>query len=386
MQWAAREQVQNVQAVTVWADGKDTTSGHKALWAGPFIAVLPVYNLTAAPAPLKELESSLSNAAGRRGAVVVEKRILEEFMSGRRMRYTGGLDRETALALADETGVEAVVILTLEYFEDGDPPKISLHARLVSTGPDPEILWMDSVCRAGDDAPGLLDLGVIRDGPGLVKSATDELAHSLITHLAGDKNSGFGKDLSEGIGPTVFYREPGMEFKGKRKVAVIPFFNLSDRPYAWEILPLHFVKEMLDSPEFSVIEPGVVRRALLQTRVMVSGGLSGPHLGLALSSTDADLVVSGTVMRYLDSPYAALDPEVEFSVQVYERDSRKVVWTSRSVARGGDGVYFFNKGYRSTACRLGSELTRATVANMTSEAAEGTAATNAATNKEGTMP
>jgi hypothetical protein len=381
MQWAVEEQVDMAPAFE-WAGGKDRESVLTALWAGPGIAVLPVYNLTAAPAPLKDIEQLLSAALAQRGAVMLDKQILEEFMSSRRMRYTGGLDREIASALAEQTGVEAVLVTTLEYFEDGNPPKISLHTRLVSTGPEPEILWMDSVCRAGDDAPGLLDLGVISDSQDLVKRAADELADSLIAHLAGEVQHGSGKDLEEGIGPTVFYREPGMDFNGGLKVAVIPFFNLSERPYAWEIMPLHFVRSMLDSPGFRVLEPGVVRRALLQTRVMVRGGLSGPHLGLILSTTDADLVVSGSVMHYLDSPYAALDPEVEFSVQVYERKSRKVVWTSRSVARGGDGVYFFNKGFRSTACRLGSELSRATIASMTSEAAESVSATNT----EGTVP
>jgi hypothetical protein len=100
---------------------------------------------------------------------------------------------------------------------------------------------------------------------------------------------------------------------------------------------------------------------------MVSGGLSGPHLELVLNSTDADLIVTGSVMRYLDSPYPAVDPEVEFSVQIYESKSQKVVWSSRSVGRGDDGVYFFNRGYRSTACRLSSELVGATIAKISQD-------------------
>jgi len=369
IQWAAPEQAGEGPVVMNWADEREGKKGQEALWGGPTVAVLPVYNLTAAPAPLRELEQLLTEALARRGAVVLDEQVLDAFMTKRRMRYTGGLDRETALSMAEETGVETVLVSTLEYFEEGTDPKVSLHARLVSTGPDPEILWMDSVCRGGDDKPGFLDLGVISDSRKLLQNAAQDLAASLMGHLAGRDERASGKDMTKGILPTVSYRDPGMDFTGRLTVAVIPFFNLSERPYAWEILPLHFVEGMLDSPDFVVLEPGVVRRSLLRTRVMVGGGLSGPHLELILSTTDADLVVTGSVMRYLDSPYAAQGPEVEFSVQVYERKSRKIVWSSRSVGRGKDGVYFFNKGYRSTACRLCSEMSRTTINEMTRRAA-----------------
>ena len=151
----------------------------------------------------------------------------------------------------------------------------------------------------------------------------------------------------------------------------MPFLNLSDRPYAWEILPLHFVRSMVDVPGYRVLEPGVVRRGLLSSRVMVQGGLSRPHLELVLRSTGADLVLTGTVMRYLDSQYAAVEPEVEFSVQAYDRSGKKIVWSSRSAGRGDDGVYFFGVGYRRTACRLSAELAQATVEEMTGRKDQG---------------
>jgi hypothetical protein len=286
------------------------------------------------------------------------------------MRYTGGLDAMTALAMKDETGVEVALVSSLEFFDEGDPPKISLHTRLVSTGQNPEILWMDSVCMAGDDSPGFLDLGVVNDPQILMTMAAENLVRSLMLHLAGREQRAGDEDLGRGIRPTVAYRSPILELKDAFTVAVMPFLNLTERPNAWEILPLHFVERMIKTPGFRVLEPGVVRRALLQTRVMVMGGLSRPHLELVLRTTEADLVLTGTVIRYLDSRLPMVYPEVEFSVQVFERVSKEVVWSSRSVGRGDDGVYFFDVGKRSTACKLAAELTQATITEMTEKEEE----------------
>lgn len=365
MVWSPEEQTVEGHIQMGWAGGNNTESDIQAYWAGPKIAVLPVYNVIAAPAPKKELESLISDALKKNGVSVLEESTLNRFMEKHRMRYVGGLDSMTASAMKDETGVEAVLISTLEFFNSDDPPRISLHARLVSTGPDPEIQWIDSVCMAGDDAPGFLDLGLISDPRELMKITAERLARSLVLHLAGTEEVKDEKDVGKGIRPTVTYRSPILGTGEVPTVAVMPFLNLSERPYAWEILPLHFVKQMIDTTDFKILEPGVVRRALLKSRVTVQGGLSRPNLELVLIYTEADLVLTGTVMRYIDSNPRRAEPMVEFSAQVFDRGSKDVVWSSRSVGSGGDDVYFFGVGRRSTACGLTEDLTRAVVTEMT---------------------
>src|SRR6185369_892181 len=80
-----------------------------------------------------------------------------------RVRYLGGVDEITAAALSAETGAVAVLISTIELYSDVSPPKFSMISRLVSLKGVPEIVWMDSVAMAGDDAPGILGLGLIDD-------------------------------------------------------------------------------------------------------------------------------------------------------------------------------------------------------------------------------
>lgn len=365
------EQVEPGQVQMGWAGERKARNVVQTYWAGPMVAVLPIHNVTAAPAPVKELERLLSDSLKKQGVSVLEKKVLADFMKKWRMRYTGGLDEIIASAIKDLTGVESVLVSTLEFFDDGDPPRISLHSRLVSTGVNPEIKWIDSVCLAGDDAPGIMGLSVIDDPQDLMEIAARHLTRSLILHLADDEEGRDHEKPVEGIPPSITFRS--QMFGSKKEistVAVLPFLNLSERPYAWEILPLHLVQRMVGIQGYRILEPGVVRRGLLNSRVMVQGGLSLPHLELALRYTDADLVITGTVMRYIDGKFARTEPEVEFSVQVFDRESKKVVWSSRSVGSGDSGIYFFDVGQRSTACKLASELVQATVTEMTQDTKE----------------
>src|SRR5512146_3057919 len=98
------------------------------------IAVLPVYNISAAAAPLKEIRKSAEDCLKARGVAVTDDAALEEFMAKHRIRYTGGVSREDSRDLRDGMGVDAVLITSLEIYSPAAPPKVALNMRLVSSG------------------------------------------------------------------------------------------------------------------------------------------------------------------------------------------------------------------------------------------------------------
>ena len=123
-----------------------------------------------------------------------------------RMRDTGSLSSVNARVFKEDAGVSGVLITSLELYNDKDPPKIALSARLVSTGENPEIKWAHSVTLAGDDAPGLLGLGLIEDQKVLLDRATAELAGSLASFVSGresdyDENNGKFKPKVDYVSP-----------------------------------------------------------------------------------------------------------------------------------------------------------------------------------------
>ena len=142
------------------------------------IAVFPPVNLGSGAAPMKELRGAIEAALRAQRFELVEPAALEAFLARHRVRYSGGLDRETAIAASAELGVEGVVITAVESFQ-ATPPRLSVTQRLVSAGDAPAILWIDGVSRSGDESPGFFDLGIISDGGELAAKMFGDLASSM---------------------------------------------------------------------------------------------------------------------------------------------------------------------------------------------------------------
>ncbi len=331
------------------------------------VAVLPVQNLSGAAAPLKDIRQSLKNNLEKKGLGIIDEETLERFMARHRIRYTGGVDGAIAQAFRDETGADAVLITSLELYDERYPPKIALTARLVSTESNPVILWMDGLGLAGDDSPGIFGLGLIEDPRVLQEKALQLLTNSLSGFPPGKGERISARTERKKFSPKVSYLSPVMSPVMKYTVVVTPFLNESERKYAGEIMALHFVRELREHENIDVIEPGMVREELLGLRVIMEGGVSLANASLILGTLNADLVLSGRVLDYQDYQGAEGTPRVDFSVVVIERKSREIVWSSKSYNTGDEGVFFFDHGKVNTAYAAASEMTGAVVKMMIQE-------------------
>ena len=181
------------------------------------IAVFPFENLSGSAVPLKSLRTSLSEELRRRGLRLLEEDALEKFMTRHRVRYTAGIDEQIARALKEETGVEGVLLTSIELYSEGVVPKIALTSRLVSTGDAPTILWMDGVGMAGDDHPGILNLGFISDPGLLTRKALGMVGESLAGRMAGKEGGRETEKAERKFRPKIAYRsdpEGGTEVHG----------------------------------------------------------------------------------------------------------------------------------------------------------------------------
>ena len=383
------------------------------------VAVLPVENLSGTKVPAKRIGQLIKTELKKAGFNIIDNDILEAVMLKHRIRYTGGIELRTAEAFQKEIGAEAVLITSIELYSEMYPPKISLISRLTSTGSRPEILWMDSVGSSGDDSPGILGLGLIEDPEELLLNAVHSLSDSLDISLGGAEKMGrlpggtkrdqpalivtaphrgkkMGKQprdtksrqpalivtapdseekpvynnlpIDEGdpppaLVPKIFYRSPVLSPDMKYRVAVMPFLNKSDRKNAGDIMTLHFTEQLRGIMNCNVIEPGIVRNNLLGFRIIMNEGISFENAGFIFSTleTDADLILSGTVLDYQDNISTVGTPKVDFSVLVIEKKSREVVWSSKSYRTGDEGVIFFDRGQINVAHSLASAMARGVV-------------------------
>jgi hypothetical protein len=332
--------------------------------AGPLLAVFPVENLTGTRAPLADVRQLLIGLLRTRGLEVVDDATLERVVTRHRVRYTAGVERAFARALEQETGARAIVIPSLELYEEGIPPRVALFARLVSTGDVPVIRWIDAAGMAGDDAPGILGIRLIDDPRVLMRRAVESVVGSLVRHLAEDGARAGDRPGPRKFRPKLVYRSDALDPARPRSVAVVPFFNKSPRKYAGEIIALHMTRSLMALPGLEVVEPGILREELLRFRIIMNEGVSLPETETILNAVDADLVLNGEVLAYRDPLGATGTPSVDFGLLFIERRSRKVVYSSYSNNAGDDGVFFFDVGRVNTAHALASEMARAVAGRM----------------------
>jgi TolB-like protein len=313
------------------------------------IAVLPFENLTATVAPVKEIRAAFITRLRNHGFDVLDEETLEKIMARHRIRYVGGIDQAAAQAFKAEVGVKGVLVTSLEMYIESVPPKIAIISRLVSTGDKTSILWMDGVGMAGDDSPGILGIGLIEDPKTLLTNALQSLSDSLANFVWNDERPVPQTRREKRFEPKIAYRSPEINPGEKYTVAVVPFLNTATRRNAGEIVVLHFVEELTKLGNFNVLELGAVRQRLLNARVILEGGIALSDVDLVASSLEADFVMAGKVTDYQDYEGSGGKPKIDFSMQILERRSRKIVWSSHSHSEGDDGVFFFDRGKINTA-------------------------------------
>jgi TolB-like protein len=325
------------------------------------VAVFPVENLSGAAVPAAEVRRFFIEALRGAGVRVVSIEALEAFLTRYRVRYTGGIEAETAVALRAEAGVDAVLIPTVELFSAAAPPRCAITARLVSIASMPTVVWAADAGLAGDEAPGLFDLGLVHDPARLQARALRQISASLLAHVQGAQPE---HDLrpSGKFRPKTHFRDAALDPGGRRTIAVVPFVNVSTRRNAGEIVTLLFVRHLSSVPRFRVLDAGVVRRQLVDARIVMADGLSLADADTVAALTEADFVLGGRVIRYDDPEGAAAEPQVEFSAVVVERATRRVVWSSSSYNKGRDGMSFFGRGASRTAHVMATQMVSHTAA------------------------
>jgi hypothetical protein len=150
----------------------------------------------------------------------------------------------------------------------------------------------------------------------------------------------------------------------KRKIAVVPFYNLSQKKNAGEIMALHFVRHLNRFKELWITEPGAVREKLLDLRIIMDDGISLAVADSVFERLDADLILTGRVLDYEETEGLKGTPLVDFSVLVIERNSRSVIWHSRSRNKGDQGVFLFDLGLLKSTDELANPMVGAVVDEM----------------------
>jgi len=206
--------------------------------------------------------------------------------------------------------------------------------------------------------------GMVLDPAELRRRATGRMADSLRALLAPGgiepKQLAVNDRGSRGhrFRPKKYFRSPRLKAGDGQplRVAVLPFANESLREDAGDVMAMHFVRQLARDRELEIVEPGVVRQALLESRLIMVGGLSFPQAELLREMVGVDLVFVGSVTEYQDYGGPWGHPVVVFSATAIDTRSRQIAWTCMSYNRGDDGVFFFDWRRVHTAHQLASSM------------------------------
>jgi hypothetical protein len=150
----------------------------------------------------------------------------------------------------------------------------------------------------------------------------------------------------------------------KYRVAVFPFFNLSKRSGAGDLVSLHFLQQLSQRTNWEILEPGVLRKELLRYRLVMNEGLSLADADFIFSQPLADLIVTGTVHEYYEMRGNGMPPRVDFTVSLLERETKRVIWQASSYHTGDDGVLLFDLGKVRTADELTARMAGSMIETM----------------------
>jgi len=135
------------------------------------------------------------------------------------------------------------------------------------------------------------------------------------------------------------YHDPDVDFALLRTIAVMPFSNLTNDKMAGERVRNSFMNSLFSTGALYVIPAGEVARGISRAGIDNPWTPSGEEVSKLAAIVGADSVITGVVTEYGEVRSGAVTANViSVSMQMIEKESRKVIW-SASTTKGGISVW-----------------------------------------------
>ena len=304
------------------------------------LALLPFENVSGSLEAVRIVMPLLGQAVRDRGYRLADPGRLDAFLARYRIRNTGRLSRTHLAALRRELGVGLAMVGSVAIFNDSaGNPQWGLSARVLATDSG-AILWAAGAGLTGDDFTIALGLGTITSGPRLAEETVKALLRDLARAGEPLVMPSRGRPvLSRLFGIKASYRSPTLESDPPRRVAVLPFENLSERKGAGRIVEDIFTVALARHGRFEIVEPGAVSEALVAIGAAPYGNIDLETLVALRQRVEVDAVILGTVLNYsegLKRAGAATSPEVTLDARMLDAETGRIVWFAERVLNGDD--------------------------------------------------
>ncbi len=134
---------------------------------------------------------------------------------------------------------------------------------------------------------------------------------------------------------TTKYLHPNVDLGAIRRVAVLPFENLTQERTAAEKIHKIFLTELLSAEAFEVVEPGQVTKELRAARIESVEALGPAEMKRLGEALKAQGIFVGAVVDYAESRSGSTPaPEVTIQLRLVETQSGVTVWSASRTRSG----------------------------------------------------
>ncbi len=134
---------------------------------------------------------------------------------------------------------------------------------------------------------------------------------------------------------TTKYLHPNVDLGSIRRVAVLPFENLTQERTAGEKVQKLFLTELLASEAFEVVEPGQVTQSLRASRIEQVEALGPADLKKLGETLKAQGIFIGAVVDYAEARSGSTPtPEVTIQLRLVESQTGVTVWSASRTKSG----------------------------------------------------
>jgi len=143
-----------------------------------------------------------------------------------------------------------------------------------------------------------------------------------------------------------------------KKVAVLPFRNISPRKEAGKIITNLFTQELFKSGAFNVVETGNTRDFFVRQRIRKTGEIDLDTIQMMGVQLGLDAVFLGIVEEYYQQEGGknGISPQVALSVRMINTKTGKIMWKCFHKKNGDDYIFILDWGRISTCTVLAEKV------------------------------
>lgn len=166
--------------------------------------------------------------------------------------------------------------------------------------------------------------------------------------------------------PIHYYLRDGEEISRIKKVAILPFKNITVRRNAGRIITNLFATELFNSGLCQIVEIGNIREFFIQQRIRKKAEVDLDTIKILGIQFGLDAVILGVVEEYYQEGggMRETNPRVSLSAQILDTKTGKILWKCHHRKTGDDYIILLDWGKVRTVTLLAQKVIQEMIATI----------------------